>query len=52
MNINFAFLRHGYGCHNSMSNLVRSNILEYEYAKKFLGRDKGGGTKIEPKNGF
>ena len=39
MNINFAFLRHGYGCHNAMSNLAKSGILEYEYARKFLGRN-------------
>lgn len=40
MNINFAFLRHGYGCHNAMSNLTRSGVLEYDYAKKFLGKHK------------
>lgn len=27
MNINFTFVRHGYGCHNSISNLVKNNII-------------------------
>jgi hypothetical protein len=36
MNINFAFVRHGYGCHNSMSNLAENNVISFENAQKFL----------------
>lgn len=50
MNINFAFLRHGYGCHNAMSNLIRSGVLEYEYAKKFLGKGNQENSNIIPLN--
>lgn len=40
MNINFAFLRHGYGCHNAMSNLVSSQVITYKQAKEFLSTEK------------
>jgi|694.fasta_scaffold00208_56 hypothetical protein len=36
MNINFAFLRHGHGCHNAMSNLAADGVLSYEHANKFI----------------
>jgi hypothetical protein len=36
MNINFAFLRHGYGCHNAMSNLAGSKVISYTQARQFL----------------
>lgn len=41
MNINFAFLRHGYGCHNAMSSLVRSSIVDYKDAKLFMRKNDG-----------
>jgi hypothetical protein len=41
MNINFAFLRHGYGCHNAMSNLVREGVISYTNANKFLKKNDG-----------
>ena len=41
MNINFAFLRHGYGCHNAMSSLVRGSVIDYRDAKLFM-RDNDG----------
>lgn len=43
MNVNFAFLRHGYGCHNAMSNLVYHDIISKSYANKFMERK--GSTK-------
>jgi broad specificity phosphatase PhoE len=41
MNINFAFLRHGYGCHNAMSSLVKGSVVDYKDAKLFM-RDNDG----------
>jgi len=41
MNINFAFLRHGYGCHNAMSNLVNEGVISYTNANKFLKKNDG-----------
>lgn len=35
MNINFAFIRHGYGCHNAMGNLVRGKVVSLEHARAF-----------------
>jgi broad specificity phosphatase PhoE len=43
MNVNFAFLRHGYGCHNAMSNLVYYKVLSKSYANKFM--ERGGESK-------
>lgn len=37
MNINFAFIRHGYGCHNAMSNLVKGKVVTTEQARDLLG---------------
>lgn len=36
MNVNFVFVRHGYGCHNAISNLIDNNVLSYTTGKKFL----------------
>lgn len=41
MNINFAFIRHGYGCHNAMSNLVSQGVISYTNSKKFLKKNDG-----------
>jgi hypothetical protein len=41
MNINFAFLRHGYGCHNAMSSLVNEGVISYTNANKFLKKNSG-----------
>lgn len=30
MNLNFAFVRHGYGCHNSVSPLYKNNVIKRE----------------------
>ena len=38
MNINFAFIRHGYGCHNAMSSLVKANIITKNQALSLLGQ--------------
>lgn len=38
MNINFAFIRHGYGCHNAMSSLVKGNIISVNQARSLLGQ--------------
>jgi hypothetical protein len=38
MNVNFAFLRHGYGCHNAMSNLVYNDVVSSSNALKFMKR--------------
>lgn len=38
MNVNFAFLRHGYGCHNAMSNLVYNDVISASNASKFMKR--------------
>jgi broad specificity phosphatase PhoE len=46
MNINFAFLRHGYGCHNAMSNLVSSQVITYKQAKEFLSTEKN--VNVQP----
>lgn len=39
MNVNFAFLRHGYGCHNAMSNLVYHDVVSRTYAQKFMEKE-------------
>jgi broad specificity phosphatase PhoE len=36
MNVNFAFLRHGHGCHNAISNLVSYNMITRDQGRKFL----------------
>jgi hypothetical protein len=41
MNINFAFLRHGYGCHNAISNLVNKGVISDTNADKFLKKNNG-----------
>lgn len=38
-NINFVFVRHGYGCHNAIGNLIRNNALNYEDGKELLKSD-------------
>ena len=38
-NINFVFVRHGYGCHNAIGNLIRNNALDYEDGKELLKSD-------------
>lgn len=39
MNINFVFVRHGYGCHNAIGNLINNNLLDYESGKRLLKSD-------------
>lgn len=36
MNVNFAFIRHGYGCHNAMSTLVHNDIISLNDARQFM----------------
>lgn len=38
-NINFVFVRHGYGCHNAIGNLVNNNLLTSENARQLLKSD-------------
>lgn len=40
MNINFAFLRHGHGCHNSISNLVKYDVISIDDGMKFMKPNK------------
>jgi hypothetical protein len=37
MNINFAFIRHGHGCHNAISPLYKKNMIDLADYKNFLG---------------
>lgn len=48
MNINFAFVRHGYGCHNAMYSLAENNAISFEDARKFLQNVNEPVTHIEP----
>jgi hypothetical protein len=43
-NINFTFVRHGFGCHNAISGLMKSNIITRQDAMIFSGK-----TKVEGK---
>ena len=36
MNVNFAFLRHGYGCHNAMSGLAYGDVVSKDHAIQFM----------------
>lgn len=38
-NLNFVFVRHGYGCHNAIGNLVNNNLLDYKNGKQLLKSD-------------
>lgn len=35
-NINFVFVRHGYGCHNAIGNLINNKLITSENAKQLL----------------
>jgi len=37
-NINFAFIRHGFGCHNAISGLHKSELISVEDAMIFSGK--------------
>ena len=37
MNVNFAFIRHGLGCHNVMSSLANNNIITVDQRNALLG---------------
>lgn len=50
MNVNFAFIRHGYGCHNAMSNLVHHNVISESQAERFM--DRGGRGTRNILNGY
>lgn len=39
-NINFAFIRHGFGCHNAISGLYKSELINIEDAMIFSGKTK------------
>jgi len=38
MRINFIFCRHGYGCHNAISPLVKQNTISIEDARPLFGK--------------
>ena len=51
MNVNFAFIRHGYGCHNAMSNLVNANVISSNDARNFLSNKYNSNElKLTPLN--
>ena len=33
-NINFVFVRHGYGCHNAIGNLINNKLITSENGKQ------------------
>lgn len=35
-NLNFVFVRHGYGCHNAIGNLINNNLLDYKNGRQLL----------------
>jgi hypothetical protein len=35
MKINYAFLRHGFGCHNAMTSLLKNDVLSYDSVKVY-----------------
>lgn len=39
-NINFTFVRHGFGCHNAISGLMKSDIISVQDASSFSGKKK------------
>lgn len=39
-NINFTFVRHGFGCHNAISGLMKSDIITVQDAQSFSGKNK------------
>lgn len=39
MNTNFVFVRHGYGCHNAVANLIRNDIITLNQGKNMLGKN-------------
>jgi broad specificity phosphatase PhoE len=39
-NINFTFVRHGFGCHNAISGLMKSDIISVQDALSFSGKNK------------
>jgi len=43
-NINFTFVRHGFGCHNAISGLMKSDVITVQDAMSFSGK-----TKVEGK---
>lgn len=48
-NINFAFIRHGYGCHNAISGLVKSNLITSENGRILSGKSsKQKSSIIDP----
>lgn len=40
MNVNFAFVRHGHGCHNAIKTLYKNNIISNTQVDNFLDMDK------------
>ena len=39
-NVNFAFIRHGYGCHNAISGLIKSELISLEDGLILSGKSK------------
>jgi broad specificity phosphatase PhoE len=42
-NINFTFVRHGFGCHNAISGLTKSDIISVQDALSFSGKKQSVG---------
>lgn len=38
-NLNFVFVRHGYGCHNAIGNLINNNLLDLDSGRQLLKYD-------------
>lgn len=38
-NLNFVFVRHGYGCHNAIGNLINNNLLTSKNGRELLKSD-------------
>jgi hypothetical protein len=49
-NINFTFVRHGYGCHNAVSGLVKSDMITKKDGMSFSGKNNipGRTPMIDP----
>lgn len=46
MNANLIFVRHGYGCHNAISSLVRNDILTLDSGRQLLSNEYSGNTEF------
>jgi broad specificity phosphatase PhoE len=47
-NVNFAFIRHGYGCHNAISGLIKSELISLQDGLILSGKSKEKSSIIDP----